>query len=152
MNIIEQIKAEIEDWLREYTEDSQFELGERYGYKRLLSFLDTLESEKPMDQEGLDEEIHRFFEECIEVHEVPLYGKVKEDVIPVDCYEITAFHFAKWGAEHAKKQMINEAVKGEVRKVGTIGYFEFSNEQQFHSLLEQFQDCDKVRIIIVKDK
>ena len=45
--LLAKIKAEIEGWLREYAEDSQFELGERYGYKRLLSFLPTLESEKP---------------------------------------------------------------------------------------------------------
>lgn len=57
----------------------------------------------------------------------------------------------KRGAKWQKEQMMKEAVEGEVRKDGTIGYFEFSNEQQFHSLLEQFQDCDKVRIIIVKE-
>ena len=49
--LLAKIKAEIEGWLREYAEDSQFELGERYGYKRLLSFLSTLEPEKPMNME-----------------------------------------------------------------------------------------------------
>ena len=55
------------------------------------------------------------------------------------------------GAKWDRQQMMSKAVEGEVRKDGTIGYFEFSNEQQFHSLLEQFQDCDKVRIIIIKE-
>ena len=45
----------------------------------------------------LDEEVDRFFEDCIEVYEVPLYGKVKERVITVDCYEITARHFYRLG-------------------------------------------------------
>jgi len=53
-------------------------------------------------------------------------------------------------ADSFKKKMMKEAVEGMVRKDGTIGYFEFSNEQQFHSLLEQFQDCDKVRIVVCK--
>ena len=55
------------------------------------------------------------------------------------------------GMTKQKEQMMKEAVEGQVRKDDTIGYFEFSNEQQFRSLLEQFQDCDKVRIIIVKE-
>lgn len=56
----------------------------------------------------------------------------------------------KEGYHRCIEQMMEKAVEGEVRKDGTIGYFEFSNEQQFQSLLEQFQDCDKVRIIICK--
>lgn len=47
--LLAKIKAEIEDWLKEYAEDSQFELGERFGYKKLLSFLSTLESETTYD-------------------------------------------------------------------------------------------------------
>lgn len=51
MELIEKIRAEIEKWLKEYAEDSQFELGEHYGYKRVLSFLDTLrEPEHPIYQ------------------------------------------------------------------------------------------------------
>ena len=57
----------------------------------------------------------------------------------------------KAGAKWDREQMMSKAVEGEVRKDSTIGYFEFSNEQQFHYLLEQFQDCDKVHIIIVKE-
>lgn len=55
------------------------------------------------------------------------------------------------GAKWDREQMMKDGSEGEVRKDGTIGYLEFSNDQQFHSLLEQFQDCDKVRIIIVKE-
>ena len=115
--LIAKIKTEIEGWLREYAEDSQFELGEKYGYKRFISFLDTLESEKSMNQDGLDEEVHRFFEDCIEVYEVPLYGKVKEEVITADCYEITARHFAQWGAEHIRE---NEDVEFDSQIFGKV--------------------------------
>jgi len=59
--------------------------------------------EQKQQEVDLDEEVHRFFEECIEVHEVPLYGKVKERVIRVDCYEITARHFYELGL-NAKKE------------------------------------------------
>lgn len=89
----EKIKKATESWKGV---DVDAMLAECRGY-------DEEKSGKPMNPDGVDEEVHRFFEECIEVHEVPLYGKVKEGVITVDCYEITARHFAKWGAEHLKK-------------------------------------------------
>ena len=79
---------------------------------RLHKYL--LEKQKEQTEVDLDEEVHRFFEECIEVHEVPLYGKVKERVIPVDCYEITARHFAKWG-EKQKEQKPAECISDSVQ-------------------------------------
>ena len=97
MAIIEQIKTEIEGWLREYAEDSQFELGKRYGYKRLLSFLSTLESGKPI--EGLEEELDKWRHDHF-------HGKRDED-FSGEYLERTsqlelASHFAQWGAEHTK--------------------------------------------------
>ena len=57
------------------------------AYNELLSFLDTLESEKPMN---LEEEINRYLhEECSDDDEPGIH-------------EI-AEHFAHWGAEHSKK-------------------------------------------------
>lgn len=64
-------------------------------YAYILDLVTTLQQEQP--EVDLEKEIHRFFEECIEVHDVPLYGKVKERVIRADCYEITAYHFYKLG-------------------------------------------------------
>lgn len=68
------------------------------------SFIDYLEKQKEQSitANDLDEEIHRFFDDCIEVHDAKIYG-VDERVITVDCYEITARHFAKWG-EKQKEQ------------------------------------------------
>ena len=109
MTTIEKIKAKIERLKSQLVRGAcaaQIEMEtncKEEAYDEVLSFLSTLESEKPMDLDGLDEEVHSFFDECIEVYEVPLYGKVKEEVITADCYEITARHFAQWGAEHLKK-------------------------------------------------
>lgn len=102
--IIEQIKGEIKGWLREYAEDSQFELGERYGYKRLLSFLSTIESEKSTASNdnlnfalnkyigNLDEELQR--EGCT-------YEFDWDDI--TETIREAGTHFAQWGAEHLKK-------------------------------------------------
>ena len=65
MTIIVQIKAEIERRLKILREDeivrqncsANFLEGKIYGYEESLSLLDDIESEKPMNQEGLDKEI-----------------------------------------------------------------------------------------------
>lgn len=95
MTIIEQIKTKIEDWLREYAEDSQFELGKRYGYKRLLSFLSTLESEKPINQERLDENIKHYIEDC---------GWEKDSTIPVSFARQIASHFYDLGCRRTAEK------------------------------------------------
>lgn len=68
------------------------------------------QEEQPITANDLDEEIHRFFDECIDVHEAKLYGSLSERVIPVDCYELTARHFAKWG-ERKKEQKPVECIE-----------------------------------------
>ena len=60
----------------------------------LLAWLEK-QKEQSITANDLDEEIHRFFDGCIDVHEAKLYGNISERVIPVDCYELTARHFAK---------------------------------------------------------
>jgi hypothetical protein len=174
---------------------------------KLLHSLDTIESEKPMNQDELEKELDRY-----------LHGEFQQTAGGnFNNYIQVARHFAKWGARYRdltksgqvtqcvlsepgqklvpqelkvasvqiadnllskprdcalaskadywngardgviagakwqKDQMMQEATEGRVRKDSTIGYFEFSNEQQFRSLLEQFQDCDKVRIIVIKE-
>lgn len=66
---------------------------QKTGYESALIdieiFLDTLESEKPI-QEGLEEEIKRYIDEYY-----------KEDCIVLIAH--VARHFAQWGAEHLKK-------------------------------------------------
>lgn len=86
--LLAKIKAEIERRLKKYATDVTMPL-EVLGkvileLKELLSFLSTLESEKPMN---LEEEINRYLhEECSDDDEPGIH-------------EI-AEHFAQWGAEH----------------------------------------------------
>ena len=114
MTVIEKIKAEIERLKKaqEVSEDkdyAQYELDVACGYDMacddILSFLSTLESEKPMNQEGLEEEVHNY----LQIHHLHIKdgGRVvfDNDDSPnfmCDVREI-ARHFAKWGAENLKK-------------------------------------------------
>lgn len=47
--LLNTIRVEIKRRLADYSEDTQFEKGERYGYKQILSFLDTIEKEQEND-------------------------------------------------------------------------------------------------------
>jgi hypothetical protein len=79
--LIQKIKAEIERRITNNTFGAKLELID------ILAWLDTLESEKPMN---LEEEINRYLhEECSDDDE-PSISEI-------------ARHFAQWGAEHLKK-------------------------------------------------
>lgn len=147
MTIIEQIKAEIERLKSiEYPcDNSQQATGFFNAIDRMTDFLDTLESEKPM-QEGVDEEIDRLWESFADEMEGPhnLF----------DMYARLAHHFAEWGAEHAREQMMKEAVcyiaQPDIVATGNIvipfiriGYTALSRYG--------IKVGDKVRIIIVKE-
>lgn len=109
--LLAKIKAEIErrlkythDWLRgdEKRHSNQTFVSKNYykmkGDERtldaLLSFLDTLESEKPINQDELEKEIDRYF---FPLHPVDIQEE------PFTQMDKCARHFAKWGAEHLKK-------------------------------------------------
>lgn len=86
-----------------YPGQDEFADGNREGRNficdKLLSFLDTLESEKPM-QRGLEEELDKWRHEHF-------HGK-RDDHFSGEYLERTsqldlARHFAQWGAEHLKK-------------------------------------------------
>ncbi|MBO7451674.1 MAG: hypothetical protein J6U54_15030 [Clostridiales bacterium] len=81
-----------EDW-------ASFFNGEATALENLLSFLNTLESEKPMNQEGLDQEIIKCWQEWVS----PSNKQSVEGVLPLSEFAFYARHFAKWGAEHLKK-------------------------------------------------
>lgn len=97
MSTIEQIKAEIERRVKELDEqivdiyDSKAVLR-KDELQRLLSFLSTLESEKPMNLEGLEKEIEEYFPES-----------TFNTGFNYDDLQEIARHFAQWGAEHLKK-------------------------------------------------
>ena len=102
--LIAKIKAEIErrwkDYRNSVTPDqpkyrTHYFVGKGEVCEELLSFLDTLESEKPMNQDKeLEKEIDRYFEplHLVDIQEEPFTQMYK-----------CARHFAQWGAEHLKK-------------------------------------------------
>ena len=101
--IIEQIKAEIERRMKrnkeEYAPGGLFEVQDNLA--KLLSFLSTLESEKPINQDELD--FQTFAKEMDTVFALPKERTINTEENPLNWeYEI-ARHFAQWGAEHLKK-------------------------------------------------
>lgn len=155
--IIEKIRAEVERLIAMNKTRNGFPAGTMCAvrievYENRLSFLDTLESENPM-QEGLGEEIDKFLNEtgapycwcnddeqkdwctiiarhfyelgrqskpkvCEELEEEiyrwwgEKYIKNSEGLPILPIVQGIARHFAKWGAEHAREQMMKEAVEG----------------------------------------
>lgn len=171
--IIQAIKAEIER--QKYVikpmflkgDDNYYE-GENDGYDKILSFLDTLESEKPIEQEGLEEELDRFIASGKSVT-VDDYGTYK---VSYHDFKKVAHHFAEWGAEQQKEQddnelsdlltiahlqgaeqmkeqMMKEAAEGRIydfRRIKEIGYS--SAKIEFEEIPE-LNDGDKVRVIVI---
>lgn len=100
--LITKIKSEIErrikiqdDWAgRKVLPGRDLAFAVKEELKQLLSFLDTLESETPMNLEGLEEEIDRI----VKCEKEFMNFKYKSQLIGY-----IARHFAQWGAEHLKK-------------------------------------------------
>ena len=99
-------------------------------YVELLSFLSTLESEKPINQEGLEEEMDKFFE-TMQVLE-------RENIFE-DTFKNIARHFAEW----QKEQMMKEAVEGRITQDSLMNLIAVSNT------IKGYNFDDKVRIIIL---
>ena len=100
----------------------------------ILSFISTLESEKPT-QEGLEEEINRTYHD----------GSVTDTSdLDHNSYENIARHFAQW----QKEQMMKEAIKGEV--IIYDGLWQI-HTPDLDTVLRKMDEGDKVRIIIVKE-
>ena len=101
MDKIEKIRKFVkelqQDFISIQPKDCSLDLIKSYaGYAyldKVLSFLDTLESEKPMNQDGLEEEMEEFFET------MPVLEH--ENIFDVTFQKI-ARHFAEWGAEHLR--------------------------------------------------
>ena len=88
MTIIEQIKAEVERLKIQEPQSAEAD-GYNMAIADLLSIIEE-KSEKPMNQEGLEEEISRYLrEECSDDDDPSISD--------------TARHFAKWSAEKFAK-------------------------------------------------
>jgi len=94
MTIIEQIKAEVERLKATNPSEYNYQNAEGYVWALddVLSFLSTLKSEKPIEQDGLEEEIESYWKENGPMSHAE-YDRLAK----------CANHFAQWGAEHLKK-------------------------------------------------
>lgn len=77
---------------------AKFKVIARYFYGLGLGVNDK--SEKPINQEGLEEEIQRFLSNATKMDKGEWKGKYP---ISEMGFSVVARHFAKWGAEHLKK-------------------------------------------------
>ena len=153
MTIIEQIKAEIERLKGQLIRGAcaaQIEMEtncKEEAYDEILSFLSTLESEKPID--GLEEEIERY------LHSLGVgYGGWIDGMDDDDLRGI-ARHFAQWGAEHAREQMMKDAihyvVQDDLDSHGASYNIPFIRIGTTALKPKGIGVGDKVRIIIVKE-
>ncbi len=71
-------------------------------------------------------------------------------------YISTVADNVKWafkaGAEWQKSQMLKDAVEGEVYKFGEVAYVKERNNAELTKYLSQFNNGDKVRIVITKEE
>ena len=130
-DIIEKIRAEIERLKGICTAQIKANPGQTFpfvmemtGYDKLLSFLSTFESEKPMNlEDDLEEEIKR-------------YGE--KNMFNIPAFQQVARHFAEWGAEHSGsseiQNFLNELADYARRQVEELlpvikKYNDYSEEQ-----------------------
>lgn len=109
--------------------------GEFYQCKPDI-FEQTYESVGP--DKSLEEEIDRF-EDWMETYNQSDYPTsfTTRDI---------ARHFAEW----QKSQMLKGAVEGEVYKFGEVAYVKERNNAELTKYLSQFNNGDKVRIVVLK--
>lgn len=107
MAIIEQIKAEIERLYNgeapKHDQQCNFDDGYFTGIDAIAQFIDTLESEKPMNQEGLDQEIIKCWQNWLS----PSNQKEVEGVLPKTEFAMYARHFAQWQKEQDEMSKVN---------------------------------------------
>ena len=120
MSIIEQIKAEIERQEKQCPLDTYEGRHKLFILGGLKTFLSTLESEKPINQEGLNEEISKSIENLegctTKINDNPEYHLISDEDI-----RKFARHFAEWGAEHL----------ADARKISSSGLEEAAREYGF---------------------
>lgn len=147
--LLTKIKVEIGRRIKILREDevvrqnctSDFLEGKIYGYEEALSFLSTLESEKPSEE--LEKEIQKYLES-----QGVGYGGWIDGWKDEDLREI-ARHFAQW----QKEQMMTEAVELELKDGENVGYPSDWNKVGMVALYfytpPTFKFGDKVRVIVL---
>ena len=104
--IIQAIKAEIERQEKQCPLDTYEGRHKLFILGGLKTFLSTLESEKPINQEGLEEEINLAWGKLEKDYSPSALDKtiiIVSGLVGEKQFSNIARHFAQWGAEHAKK-------------------------------------------------
>ena len=116
--------------------EGQLKEGCLYAFNQVLNFLSTLESEKPMNQEELVEEVKRYYSDN--------FDYISSDQPTLSILTNIARHFTGWQKEQMLKEAAEEVIdyvydeKGDAYKAIRLDW-----------LVGDFGD--KVRIIIVKE-
>ena len=124
-------------------------------YTEALAYLARQSKEQPVC-EGLEEEIARMWAKSCHLNE-----KKDQRIATLTSieFEELARHFAQWGAEHAKEELMKEAVEGEVcGKLSDHLNIRHSSEVETPDKLTRifcntdgFKVGDKVKLIIIKE-
>ena len=97
--LLAKIKAEIERLYNgeapKHDQQCNFDDGYFTGIDTIAQFIDTLESEKPINQERLDENIKHYIEDC---------GWEKDSTIPVSFVRQIASHFYDLGCRRTAEK------------------------------------------------
>lgn len=145
-------------------------------YDDLLSFIDYLQQEEAVS-DNLEEEISTWIPAHTSGGDDEVWRDTKNAV--TEWAGIVAHHFAEWQKakmlkdnpvimsvedfqalidSHAKRveadyeeKMLKEAVKGEVYKFGEVAYVKERNNAELTKYLSQFNNGDKVKIIVVHE-
>lgn len=138
MDKIEKIRAEIERLIGINKTKNGFPAGTLCAvrieaYEKLLSFLDTLGEEPDRD---LEEAARQYGYTC----SADWPGQV-----PAARDGFIA------GAEWKENQLMKEAVDGTVHHYAALVHYVNTDEVQLTERLKQFQDGDKVKVIVIKE-
>lgn len=106
-------------------------------------------------QQEQQEQPDKSLEEAAEIIAKNILGRdylaeLDEDCA-IDALE-DAKNFVKAGAEWQKQQMLKDAVEGEVYKFGEVSYVKECNNAELTEYLSQFNNGDKVRIVVLKEE
>ena len=102
---------------------------------------------KPAEwSEDLDEEIKRFYEECIVIHEAKVYGRT-ERVMEVENYEIIARHFAQWQKEQ-QQEWSEEDKKYLDYIIKYITHYDFNQDEM--GTLEEYNNLHNGAVSFLK--
>ena len=127
---IKDFANEQKDLLEGFELQSDFRRGETAAYSAIISFLSTLESEKPME---LEEEVKRYYSDN--------FDYISSDQPTLSILTNIARHFTEW----QKEQMMKEAIGGNA----------YPNDGEIWIDLARygykFKEGEPCRIIIVKE-